>query len=179
MPERFTILDNSFEINFLFKTSTIGALLSGVGYSPITVGSVEDMVNKPIAKVKSDKIEALLMSGHGYPGAQAVGCGRRLNNDDGKKSLRYEANGYDELPGGVKKHLRRLRTKFTNDAVTTLGGCNVAKGDEGKKLLSLISYETDTFVEACDETQRLAIPGWEGNVIRCYRDTHWVAKAKW
>lgn len=182
MAKSFTVLDNSFELNYFFKTDPIGALLSGVGYFPVLVGSVEDMVNKLIAKVKSDKIEALLISGHGYPGAQAVGCGRgKVASDTGDKTLKYDigANGGYELAGNAKKHLSRLRNKFTNGAVITLGGCNVAKGEEGKKLLSLISYETGTCVEACDESQSLVTPGWEGNVIRCYHDKFWVVKAKW
>ena len=177
MAKSFTVLDNSLGLNYFYKTNLIGALTSGVGYLPILVGSVEDMVNKLIAKAGSEKIEKLLISGHGSPGKQAVGCGRNISNDSGDKSLQYDTIDF-QLMGDAKKYLHRLRSIFTNDAVISLGGCNVAK-DDGTKLLSLISYETDTFVEAGDAAQNLILPGWEGNVIRCYRDTYWVALSKW
>lgn len=180
MAKSFTVVDNSWDFALMF-TKWTGAGQIYLGFSYISVGSVEEMVNKLIARAGSEQIESLFIVGHGGPGRQGVGCGRGTGDDDGDKSLKYDlgASGYHELLGGAKKHLRRLRSKFTDDAVVALGGCSVAQGDAGKKLLSLISFETNTFVEAGDQDQSPLLPGWEGNVVRCYQNTHWVAKSKW
>jgi hypothetical protein len=180
MAKSFTVIDNSWDLTSTVTRWSPWAKITLTGFFPITVGSVEEMVVRLIAEAGSENIESLLILGHGYSGAQGIGCGRDVRNDNGNKSLKYDLgeSGYHELSGDAKKHLRRLRGKFTNDAVISLGGCETAKGDEGKKLLSLVSFETNTYVEAGDENQRPLVPGWEGNVIRCYRNTHWVAKTK-
>lgn len=181
MAKSFTVIDNSWDPVMLITRMSPLATATLTGLFPIAVGSVEEMVNKLIAEAGSEQIESLLIIGHGYPGAQGVGCARKVSDNTGDKSLKFDLgeDGYRQLLGSAKKHLRRLRGKFTHNAVIALGGCKVAKDEEGRKLLSLISYETNTFVEAGDENQKPLVPGWEGNVIRCYRDTHWIAKAKW
>jgi hypothetical protein len=181
MAKAFTVIDNSWNFTLMAARLSPIATITLTGFFPIKVGSVEEMVNSLIAEADPGEIESLLVVGHGYEGAQGIGCGGSVRNDSGDKSLKFDIGetGYYELTGGAKKHLHRLRSRFEKDAVISLGGCKVAKGEEGRKLLSLISYETNTIVEASEDNQNPIMPGWEGNVLRCYHNAYWVSKSKY
>jgi hypothetical protein len=142
----------------------------------IYVTSVGDMVNKIITAWQNspDDIETLVIAGHGGPGFQSVGSGTAWDVT-GAKSLQLDPGTPGALLGPAQGQLLRLRGMFTPTAVVSLVGCEVAGGPQGLGLLSAVSSALNVFVQAAKITQRPLVPGWEGNVYRCYRNTCWIS----
>jgi hypothetical protein len=140
----------------------------------LDVVSVSDMVNKVIAKSNGRLIGHLTIIGHGSGGNQSVGDGQKFD-PTGNRSLTIDVNT-GALVGGAETDLVRLAGKFAPEAIVTLRGCNVALGDFGKMLLKRVSNLLGgVTVEGSEDLQ---YAGWslEGTVIRCKRDTCWVAQ---
>jgi hypothetical protein len=146
-------------------------------FGELDATSVNDMVTKVIAEAGSKQIKHLYIIGHAAPGDQSVGAGQSVD-PSGDKALTIDT-GTGQLVGRAETELLRLSGKFAPEAVITLGGCNVAKGEQGKALLKRISKLLGNVrVQGSDSTQR-PLPGMEGNVIRCQGDTCWVQSANW
>jgi hypothetical protein len=90
------------------------------------------------------------------------------------KSLQLDSvrspEGFLLLRGVAHGELQRLRGRFTEHAVVTLGGCNVAAnedGIDGRELLKTVSWLLGgVAVQGADEYQTPVLPGMEGNVWR-------------
>ena len=143
----------------------------------LDVISVNDMVSKVIARCEGKKIQHLYVIGHAAPGDQSVGAGQAVDTT-GQKALTID-EGKGKLFGDAETHLARLRGKFAPEAVVTLGGCEVAKGEKGKALLRRISTVLGNVRVEGGDTLQNALPGMEGNVIRCMGNTCWVESAAW
>jgi len=141
------------------------------------VSSVNDMVNKVIDAWNNSPydIESLVIAGHGGPGFQSVGSGLKWDTT-GEKGLLVDASDPRFLVGSGRTELPRLRGLFTQTGVVTLTGCEVARGPEGLQLLKVTSNALNVFVQGGRSTQRPLVPGWEGNVYRCYRSTCWITR---
>jgi hypothetical protein len=140
----------------------------------LDVVSVNDMVNKVLARSNGRPIRRLTLIGHGAPGHQSVGDGQGFD-ETGNRSLTFHPKT-GKLIGGVEAELARLAGKFAPEAVVTLRGCKVALGDAGKGLLKRVSnLMGGVAVEGSEENHRA---GYElpGTVIRCKGDTCWVAQ---
>jgi hypothetical protein len=131
----------------------------------VTVTSVDDMVKKVLARVGASSIKNLVISGHGAPGYQGVGSGSAWNAS-GDKSLQVDSTT-GKIKGTSDKALRRLASKFTKDALVTLGGCQVGKGTAGSDLLKAVSDCFGVPAQAGTDNQRPFLPGMEGDCIRC------------
>lgn len=139
----------------------------------IEVDSVHDMIREVLAHSKGKRIQSLTIADHGGPGYQSVGASQW--DESGDFSLQVVA-GSKSLLGSARVEIPRLVGKFTRDGVVNLCGCEVARGPGGLDLLKAVSRALGgTFVQAGRAIQRPLIPGWEGNVFRCTRDTCWVA----
>jgi hypothetical protein len=84
-----------------------------------------------------------------------------------------------KLVGDAETQLARLRGRFAPEAVVTLGGCEVAKGDKGKALLRRISTVLGNVRVEGGDAEQNALPGMEGNVVRCMGNTCWVQATAW
>jgi hypothetical protein len=129
------------------------------------VRGVLDMVSQTRAASDSQGgfISALYINGHGRPGYQAVGSGTG-SDDSGDYSLQTDDKG--NLIGAASYALANLITYFTDDAMITLSGCEVAAGWQGKFLLRAVAQATGVWVQAADAKQFAWIPGWEGSVYK-------------
>jgi hypothetical protein len=153
----YVIDGNSDAVDWLDSLFTVGDIL---------VVSVQDMVDKVIARVGSNTIRNLFIGGHGYSGWQAVGCGPR-GDSSGDLSLQIDSATGRMKGTNTEHHLSRLRSKFSSDGVVTLGGCQTGRGADGKALLLELSRILGVPVEAGTANQRPFVPGMEGSVKRC------------
>jgi hypothetical protein len=132
----------------------------------ICVGSVlelETLAHKAVVS-QGSRISALYINGHGRPGCQAVGSGRR-DDSTGLKSLQVDRNG--QLVGPASWILPILGHSLTDDALVTLSGYKVAAGPEGKMLLRAVARALGVWVQAADADQYPLTPGWEGQLWKC------------
>jgi hypothetical protein len=134
----------------------------------IRVTSVSDMVTKAIAAAEGKLIRRLYVLGHGASGDQSVGSGQSFD-PTGSYCLALRSDEF-KLRGDAEAHLQRLKGRFTSDAVVTLGGCYVAKGDKGKALLMRVSSLLENVSVDASESLQKPWPGMEGIVVRCNRD---------
>lgn len=104
------------------------------------------MVNKILAHIGGKRIRRLEIHGHGSPGNQSIGAGKKVD-PTGKKEL--SLNGQNQLAGTAAQELNRLAQRLAPDAVVFLGGCEVGKGEKGQRLLWAVSQALgDVTVEA-------------------------------
>ena len=82
MAKSFTVVDNSWDFALMYTRWTAAGKIY-LDFSYLLVGSVEEMVNKLIARAGSEQIESLFIVGHGGPGRQGVGCGRGTGGANG------------------------------------------------------------------------------------------------
>ncbi len=96
------------------------------------VSSLADCATQILAGLnEGDCIKDLNFRGHGAPGAQSVGAGRKINGD---KEI---DTGKEEW----KEALEGLKGKFCEGATITLWGCRVGAGEKGaKKLKDIANY---------------------------------------
>jgi len=141
----------------------------------LDVTSVSDMVTKVIAEAGSNQIRHLEIVGHAAPGDQSVGAGQAVDLT-GNKSLTLDTST-GKLYGKAEEQLLRLSSKFAPEAVITLGGCEVAKGEKGKALLKRISVLLGNVRVQGSEHTQYAKDGMEGTVIRCMGETCWVQQS--
>jgi hypothetical protein len=169
----YFIDDNGGGFSWLSGLFTIGE---------IYITSVAGLVDKALAEEtkKGKKIDEMFIIGHGAPGWQGVGAGKGETADpNGEKSLEVD-DATGKLKGAAETQLNRLKGHFAPGAVVTLGGCEVAKGTEGQKLLRAVSKALGGVpVQGGDVAQHSISPGSEGNVIRCNDATCWVQSAAW
>jgi hypothetical protein len=142
----------------------------------IEVDGVSDMVREVLAVLarnRGKRIRSLTIADRGAPGYQSVGASGW--DETGDFSLQV-APGTKVLLGAARREIPKLAGKFTRDGVVNLCGCEVAKGPAGLELLKVVSHALGgTFVQAGPPVQCPLVPGWEGNVLRCTRDTCWIA----
>lgn len=152
----YVIDNNGGAVDWLDSLFTIGDVL---------IVSVQDMVDKVISRLGSNTMRSLFVGGHGSSGYQATGGGASWDSS-GNLSLQLDTNG--KMKGSnTEHHLGRLRSKFSSDAVVTLGGCQTGSGEAGKALLMELSRIFGVPVEAGTANQRPFVPGMEGSVTRC------------
>jgi hypothetical protein len=151
------------------------------GLKSCAVSSVKDMVSQVLKTAGGNKIERLIIAGHGAPAFQSVGCGQK-GDTSGDRSLQLSGTK-GKLLGDAASAIPKLAGRFTNNGIVTLSGCQVA-GEEthyysgvavpvhGPDLLRAvsralggISVEAGTFYQ---NTLSL-IP--LGNLIRCNDDS--------
>lgn len=127
--------------------------------------SVDDMVTKILGRLASDQVIAnLFIGGHGAPGYQSVGAGTGWDTS-GARSLQCDPTDTTRLRGTAHGDMRRISSRFTSDAIVTLGGCKVGQDDT---LLQAVSGVLGGIaVQAGKDNQRPLFPGMEGDVVRC------------
>jgi hypothetical protein len=153
----YVIDGNSDAVDWLDSLFTIGDIL---------VVSVQDMVDKVIARAGSNKIRSLFIGGHGSSGYQSIGAGPHWDSS-GDRSLQIDS-ATGRLKGSTTEHhLLRLGPKFTTNGVLTLGGCQTGSGAAGQALLLELSRVLGVPAEAGTANQRPFVPGMEGSVSRC------------
>src|SRR5262245_50249967 len=105
----------------------------------IRVDNVRDMCQKirHLWASKPDNIESLSIDGHGKPGFQAVGAGDGADNT-GEKALFVNPTVPQLLWGPASTLFPSMRDMFDSDAVVSLIGCQVAKGEKGLQLLKAV-----------------------------------------
>jgi hypothetical protein len=142
----------------------------------IRVDGVRDMCDKikHLWNSMPGNIASLSIDGHGSPGFQAVGAGTDGDNT-GEKALFVNPDIPQLLWGPASTLFLNMRDMFENDAVVSLIGCQVAKGEKGLQLLRAVSFALNVSVQGGEKDQRL-LPGWEGDVYRCYRNTCWISR---
>jgi LysM repeat protein len=169
------------------STSTIlgipdGAVVEGMlTKGSVAVTSVDDMVQKlrkDLAKRPGSKIKSLYILGHGRPGSQGLGSGRK-GDATGKKSLKLSKD-QKGLRGGAEKSLRLLATSFAPGAVVTLAGCRTGKDKVGQKLLLEVSKALGGVWVQAGQAYQLAmlVPGMEGTVVRCNQSSCYIVQDK-
>ena len=157
----YVIDGNSDAVDWLDSLFTIGDIL---------VVSVQDMVDKVIARVGSNKIRSLFIGGHGAPGYQSIGAGPGWDTS-GERSLQIDSTTGRLTGSTTEHHLLRLSSKFASKGVVTLGGCRTGNGTAGQTLLLELSRVFGVPVEAGTANQRPFVPGMEGSVSRCSSTT--------
>jgi hypothetical protein len=164
----YVIDGNSDAVDWLDSLFTIGDIL---------VISVQDMVDKVLARIGDNPIRSLFVGGHGAPGYQSIGAGPNWDTT-GDKSLQINsATGH--LLGNSEHHLMRLQRKFTSNGVVTLGGCKTGQGAAGETLLKELSRILGVPVEAGTANQRPFVPGMEGSVTRCNASSCQSLESTW
>jgi len=134
----------------------------------VQVTSVPDMVTKVLAAAGSDKIERLILYGHAFHGAQAVGCGPAINLKSTTNDFLAVSASTGTLTNGAEHDLARLVPQLAPNARVSLGGCNIAAPPDGQALLIRISTALGGItVEGGTWTQTSLFPGYEGPVVRC------------
>lgn len=112
--------------------------------------AVEDAGGKPIRSIE--------LCGHGNEGVQNIG-------PHGQPG----ANLRSPLTPEQREAFRRLGEAMAPDGKIVLGGCNVARGPEGRKLMQEIAEASGRAVEAGESTQ-LPTSGIEGRKVTVYPD---------
>jgi hypothetical protein len=125
----------------------------------LTIGEVGgnnvfEMVDVILGKAKGRPIRKLTITGHGSPGHQEIGRGGSLHTVMGGKE---------------KDALGKLKGHFAPDAEVVLHGCQVAAGQAGEKLLTMLSQILGVPVRGGVAIQRLP-PGIEGNEVTAAPD---------
>lgn len=133
----------------------------------LTEGEIEpigvaDMVSKIVQKIGNSKIRTLQIHGHGCPGQQGVAYSTSMDPRGGRTLL---TDGAGNL-AGEGKLLSWLVPYFLPRARIYLGGCNVAQGDGGARLLRAISRACSqagkaVLTFASESWQNPWLPGYE------------------
>jgi hypothetical protein len=171
------------ELAFVDATARLGNSLwiDEIGHpGSQRVADVTDVVVQALAALRragdGSQIKSMYITGHGLPGYQGVGAGV-LRDITGERSLQVNpATG--RLLGTAGGRLALFHGRFSNDAIVTLGGCQVALGAAGQELLKAISRALGGVpVQAADGNQT-GFPGMEGNVWRCVNDVCRIVSKK-
>jgi hypothetical protein len=133
--------------------------------------SVWDMVSKVMKKAGGNKIRTLQIHGHGCPGVQGVAYSTSLDGT-GNRALVTDTAG--NLVG-QGQYLSHLAPYFMPNARIHLGGCHVAKGADGERLLRAVSRAASrtgntVFALASESWQNPWWPGYE---------SWWGGKVRW
>jgi hypothetical protein len=155
------IKETKLVINAIDKSDSLFKRNSLFLRGAVTITSINDMVEKIISKASEEgglnTIYRLNIRGHGAEGAQAVGGG--IDRIPGKYLDTSVLTEYSDILG-------RLRPYFRKDAVVTLHGCEVAKGETGSIFLKKFSVILGVSVQA-GENPQYPLFGLEGQVKRC------------
>lgn len=150
--------------------TTAGFLDSGGFYQLAmgTVGEVEplgtwDMIVKVMQKAGNKKIRTLQIHGHGCPGQQGIAYSSTITAN-GSRALLTDRSG--KLVGDGQ-YLQQLGSYFLPKGRIYLGGCNVAVGEEGARLLRAVSKAVrrtgnPVYTFASESWQNPWLPGYEG-----------------
>jgi hypothetical protein len=149
--------------------TTAGFFDSGGFYqlAMLTVGEIEprgvwDMISKIMKRAGDEKIRTLQIHGHGQPGYQDVAFSAKVDLQ-GNRGLLTDDEG--DLVG-EGQYLFRLGPYFHPKSRIYLGGCHVARGDEGARLLRAISRAVSragnpVYTFASESWQNPWLPGYE------------------
>lgn len=150
-----------------FWSNPVDWLDSALTIGDITVISVPDMVRKVTDRLgPGRKIQNLFIGGHGSPGYQSVGAGTS-HDSSGMRSLQCDPADPTKLRGVADTSMRALASRFTSDAIITLGGCRT--GADNRVLTAVSNAVGGLRVQAGTANQRPFVPGMEGTVVRCRR----------
>jgi hypothetical protein len=121
------------------------------------------MISKIIQKVGNKKIRTLQIHGHGCPGEQGVAYSSTADST-GTRYLMCDSRG-DLMGEGY--YMKLLGPYFLPKGRIYLGGCNVAVGPEGARLLKAISKAVrrtgvPVYTFASESWQNPWLPGYEG-----------------
>lgn len=144
----------------------------------VRVNSVPDMVIKVLSRVKNEKISKLVISGHGQPGMQGVGCGQDFFLGNADKYLWVDMFT-DKLCGNGEHFMNLLKPKFEPTAIVSLNGCSTGVGLSGDKLLKRLALILGVKVEAAATQAQSVLPGYEGTVKRCDSNSCSILPAVW
>jgi hypothetical protein len=112
-------------------------------------------------------IKHIFIGGHGADGQQSIGLGASGADYTGNTQLRLGPNG--TLLGVAGPMLAKLAPYLAPDCVVTLGGCQVAESEVGRKFLLAVSKTLGGVAVQASNVQQWTIKGQiQGTIWRAY-----------